>query len=118
MRLHPFAVAACIAAPLLTGACGNDLESRNAALEDRQMAYEKDSITSEKGDARPAKPAATTAPAAAEPDEQSETETVSARPEDLRDPAQGFAPVPLDDASGIAPEPIPATPPTAEPQPN
>ncbi len=99
---------------LMLTACGNDLDSRNAAAgasdDARELIIE-----------RPAQPSAARAEEAALPgfyDDESESrapllidgnaqeETITdAAPDDLIDRTEGFAPVPMDNAAGYDPTP-------------
>ncbi|KLI62999.1 hypothetical protein AAV99_13275 [Aurantiacibacter marinus] len=112
---------------LVLAGCGNDLESRNAAL-----GFEDDGTSDivftrqtprGSGSARQIDglgnvdqvsddfaimdgPEAGPETAGVEGDDDDGPTIIDASPDDLRDLAQGFAPDPVDDASGIDPSPI------------
>lgn len=116
---------------LLLAGCGNDLENRNAALgleEDgasdivlpRQKSSSSNSARQINGLGEVEQVSddfATVDDPEAGPnagsiggDGDDEPVIIDASPEDLRDIAQGFAPEPIDDASGLDPRPIAPAP--------
>ena len=95
VRILPLAALVCLA----TG-CGDDLESRNAAIEEARAAgaAAPDAATAPLPD-----PVPTASPASAPEDD--EAVVVDAQPTELIDDAQGFSTDPIDDASGYDPNP-------------
>lgn len=91
-----------IAACLGLSACGDDLDSRQAAVDERQPP--RDAITIERAEPRRA--------TSATPDqgntisEMDDEVIVDAGPEIFVDDAQGFSPDPMDDTTGFDPTPI------------
>lgn len=91
---------------MLLAACGDDLESRQAAA-DAQIGEREVTL-----EPRPApSPEATTIvemddEVEAEEADDSEEVFVDASPDDLVDSAQGFSAAPMDDASGLDPTPM------------
>ncbi len=113
--------------PLLAvlAGCGNDLESRNSAVgldgnDSADMVIVRQSAGSKSGGSGRERTidglgevdqvSDDFAVMADEGDDEEDADgmqtVVDASPDDLRDMAQGFAPEPLDDASGIDPSPI------------
>ena len=108
----PAVFMAALPCAALLSACGDDLDSRNAAAGlDSQTDVE---IISQASRTPAAEAEVQTfddnEDASDEGDDGEEAPIVDAMPEDLMDSAQGFAPEPLDDTAGIAPEPIGAEP--------
>lgn len=113
---------------LLT-ACGNDLESRNAAAgvdtyAPPEMTIESSNAGNGSGNRIVASEGAPSDFGSQDTTEQEEAArtgsdfgraddeevVVDASPDDLVDSAQGFSPEPMDDASGFDPSPIPPDP--------
>lgn len=97
--------ALALAAVATLAACGDDLESRQAAVEEQQPVPAK--MTMERPPAAPA-PAATTDgfDAPQDDDDQGDEKALETESDPLMDSAQGLDPVPLDDTSGFDPTPI------------
>ena len=99
--------ALALSAVTLLAACGDALESRQAAVQEQQPMGGEMTIES------PQANSATTAPAPAptaqgfdDEDDPDAEVTYETMPEPLVDPAQGFDPDPIDDTSGFDPTPI------------
>ncbi len=111
-------VAICISALAVLSACGDDLESRQAAVEDRMPDR---AVAGSQPD--PAEMRITTAPKSSESAEgfaedgiaAEDTEVEVAPPEALVDDAQGFSTDPIDDTAGF--DPSPSTPEGFAPEP-
>ena len=100
---------------LALAACGDDLETRNAAIAEGAPPRP---VTVETTVTRPSRTAQQSAPGFADEDEAptrrrsssigegEDPLIVDADPDSLVDDAQGFAPEPLDDAVGLAPTPM------------
>lgn len=109
----------CLAAlPVLLAGCGDDLESRNAAIESaggqggepemvltpgRQGEDRRNAEEASRGNGGFGRPGR----ANARDEEDDDELVVDAEPDDLIDAAEGFDPSPIDDASGIAADPLP-----------
>ena len=92
---RPSFVTAVLASCIATSGCGDDLESRNAMVAENRAAWMEENAE------RPARPTLSrdNVVVADEP-------VIDARPDDLIDSADGFAPEPFDDGEGLAPKPI------------
>jgi|GEM_PF-1494858 len=128
MKRSALTLSAAIPLALLLTGCGDDLESRNAAAgmdsgaddvvitrqepdtasDDGRLAIDGLGNVDEVSDdfAVIDAPVAIAEIDADTDDDEAEPRIVDASPDDLRDTAQGFAPEPMDDASGIDPSPI------------
>ena len=96
-------LAALVALTCLASACGDDLESRNAAA---TGARENPPAVPVAQDTP--RPAATTRASTPTAPADGEPVVVDAQPDDLLDDAEGFSAEPMDDASGIDPTPVTA----------
>ncbi len=112
MNRKPALLASALPALALLSACGDDLESRQAAAEERQPSEQfiEDEVEARSAPA----PAAASAPEADDGGDadggEEEPLQVDAAPDDLIDSATGFAPEPMDDARGFDPSPVGAEP--------
>lgn len=121
MTISNGALSAIVVATLLLAGCGDDLESRNAAAgytpsEEREAAIAAVEAANTREEVEPANAAEEDADQPqpegfadggdTEDEDASDQTVVDASPDDLRDTTQGFAPEPLDDASGINPSPM------------
>ena len=103
--MHPLKPVSLLVLPLLLTACGDDLESRNAALgldsDERPLPVAERTVSDADapGNREPQTASAT------EADDGEGPPTVLAEPRDLVIGTEGFAPEPMDDATGFAPEP-------------
>ncbi|RIV85828.1 hypothetical protein D2V07_10930 [Aurantiacibacter zhengii] len=96
------------ALPLLS-ACGDDLEDRQAAVEERQpangaMTMEQSQIKTESGSS-PSQGASTAQDSESETTRMDDEVVVDAEPEVFVDDAQGFSTDPVDDTAGFDPTP-------------
>jgi hypothetical protein len=99
-----------VAALSLLGACGDDLESRQSAVQERQpmggeITVGNTNTSSSRAASAPAPAAAPTAQGFADDDDLEDPPVVEAAPEALIDDAQGFSTDPIDDTSGFDPTP-------------
>ena len=92
-----------LAAPTMLAGCGDDLESRNAALAESQNAQLPQVETSEAPSPPPAP--VVDAPGQGAVSDGEDTVIVDAQPDELLDSAQGFDPTPIDDGKGYDPSP-------------
>lgn len=104
-------LASCTALAAVLAGCGDDLESRNAAIEnagppgggEREMVLTPGRQGEDRRNAE-------TRPAdngfAGQRDDDEGERVVDAEPDDLIDAAEGFDPTPMDDASGIGTDPM------------
>ena len=100
---------ATLPAIMLLAGCGDDLDSRTEAAErtmaERAAAADAAEVVEEDSDDDVAAPRRAPARERADRDDDEET-VVDASPDDLLDSTRGFAPEPLDNASGIDPAPL------------
>jgi hypothetical protein len=107
-RAAPARIGLAVIAVALLSACGDDLESRQAAVQEQQPTGGEITV----GEPQPQVSRATRTPAAEATaqgfdDEGRDDDDVAfdAMPEPLVDNAQGFDPDPIDDTSGFDPTP-------------
>lgn len=103
-------VFACTGLAAMLAGCGDDLESRNAAIGNDGPPGGEQELVLTPGRQGEDRRDAETAPvdngfAGQHEDDESES-VVDAGPDDLIDAAQGFDPTPMDDASGIGADPL------------
>ena len=101
--------ALALSAVSLLAACGDDLESRQAAVQERQPVGDEVTVREREPQvtraSRAPSPEATTQGFAEEDDPDAEV-IYETMPEPLVDDAQGFDPSPIDDTSGFDPTPV------------
>ncbi|WAT17619.1 hypothetical protein OZN62_11955 [Aurantiacibacter sp. MUD11] len=101
-------VAVLAGAAALLSACGDDLESRNAAVQTERPQEGMrvvQSNTKSRSTAQSSAPAAPASFADAEADDGEEVLEVEAGPESFIDDAQGFSTDPIDNTAGFDPTP-------------
>ena len=97
---------ALLALPLLLAGCGDSLEDRNAALNHDQLRGEREITFQTRPSAPEAAVDSAPADAYAPTSDDDETLYADASDEDLMAGTRGFSADPMDDAGGLAPEPL------------